>query len=323
MAHRRVAEILALASATHGLVRLDHLREIGVERGSRRRLLDAGVLEPFGGRGIYRVGGGEPTPHQRLLAAVWAAGPHAAASHRSAAWVWGLDPVDRLVLDVSIPSAGARRPAGVALHYRSSLPRGLVTTVDAITVTEPTLTLVDLASVLDADDLECAVDSALRQGLTSPARCRTVLHRLARRGRTGIGPFRSMVESRLGVDGVTDSAFEVRMVQVLRRGGLPEPVRQFEVRDRWGVIGRFDCAYPDAHVVVEADSVRHHHSRERFEADRARRTRAEAAGWRVPTFTWRQVTRRPTWVVAAVRDVLEASGWDWRSAVSSSSTSRG
>lgn len=200
------------------------------------------------------------------------------------------------------------------LHHSTDLRPGLVTTVDGIPVTEPTLTLIDLASALDADDLECAFDSALRQGLTSVRRAQAMLGRLGRRGRNGIGPFRSMVDARLKVDGVTDSKFETRMVQVLRRGGLPEPVRQITLHDRWGFVGRFDCTYPEARLLIEADSVRHHHDRARFEADRARRARAEALGWRVPTYTWHQVTRQPTWVAATVRDMLDASDWNWRDA---------
>ncbi len=314
MANRRVAEVLELAGTTHGLVRVDALRGIGIERGSRCRLLESGVLEPVGGRGVYRVAIGEPTPHQRLLAAVWSCGPDAAASHRAAAWLWNLDPIDRLVLDVSVPPTAGRRPSGVTLHYAGDLTQRLVTVVDGIPVTEPTLTLLDLASMVDDDDLECAFDSALRQGLTSLPRAQAMLRRLGRRGRNGTGRFRPLVEDRLEVDGITDTVFEMRMVQVLRRGGLPEPVRQVELHDRWGFIGRFDLAYPEAEVLLEADSVRHHHSRERFEADRARRARAEALGWRVPTFTWRQVTRRPQWVASTVRDVLDRSGWNWRSA---------
>ena len=314
MTHERVAAMLDLAGRHHGLVRLDQLADLGIDRSALSRLTRAGVVEPIGGRGIRRIAGGAPTPHQRLLASVWAAGDGAVATHRAAAWLWGIDGFDRLTIEVSTPRSGGRCTGSMTLHHSTDLFPAFVTTVDAIPVTEPTRTLIDLAAVVDLDTLECAFDSALRQGLTSPVRAEVVLRRTARRGRDGVGRFRRMYEARLELDGVPDSTFETRLVQVLRKGGLPEPTRQVDLYDSDGFIGRFDCVYPLAMVAIEADSVRHHHDRARFERDRERRSRAEAIGWRVPTFTWRQVTRRPGWVVSRVEATLDVAGWDWRNA---------
>jgi very-short-patch-repair endonuclease len=314
MTHERVAAMLELAGRQHGLVRLDQLADLGIDRSALSRLTRSGIVEPIGGRGIRRVAGGAPTPHQRLLASVWAAGDGAVASHRAAAWLWAIDGFERLTVEVSTPRSGGRCTTSVHLHHSTDLFPAFVTTVDGIPITEPTRTLIDLAAVVDLDALECAFDSALRQGLTSLARAEVVLRRMARRGRDGVGRFRRMFEARLELDGVPDSTFETRLVQVLRRAGLPEPVRQVRLYDGDGFIGRFDTAYPDAMVLIEADSVRHHHDRARFERDRERRSRAEAIGWRVPTFTWRHVTRRPGWVAGRVEAILEIAGWDWRNA---------
>lgn len=314
MTHRRVAALLSLAAEQHGLVRAAQLESVGINRSALSRLTKQGVLEPIGGLGIRRIAGGPPTPHQLLLAAVWSAGPGGVASHRSAAWLWNLEPISQLILDVSVPPNCRRRPRGVVLHYASDVASRYVTTVDGIAVTEPTMTLFDLASVVSPDDLECAFDAALRQGLTTHRRAEAILRRVGGRGRKGTGAFRTLIDSRVGSDGVTDSMFETRLVQVLRRAGLPEPVRQFEIYDGGGFVGRFDCVYPEARVAIEADSVRHHHSRVRFESDRERRSRAEGVGWRVPTFTWRQLTRRPGWVASTVDAILDHSGWAWREA---------
>jgi hypothetical protein len=314
MENRRIADMLALAAGQHGLVTTTQLAAIDIGRSAGSRLLAAGVLEPIGGPGIRRLAGGAPTPHQRLLAAVWAGGPHTVASHRSAAWLHQLDGFTWAAPEITVPRGCGRRPNGVIVHHSTDLAGPFVTTVDGLPATEPTRTLVDLAAHVDADTLEVAFDSALRQGLTSVRRAEAVLRRLTRSGRKGIAPFRRMLDDRIATDGVTDSSFETRLIQVLRRGGLPEPVRQVELHDDAGFIGRFDCAYPPAMVAIEADSVRHHHSRARFEADRERRSRAEAIGWRVPTTTWRQVTRRPQWVARTTAAILDAAGWDWRAA---------
>lgn len=71
--------------------------EAGERPGRRERLY----------RGVHRMGGAPVGDEQRLLAAVLAVGPGAAASHRAAAWVWRL--VDDLRIEVT-PLAGRASP---------------------------------------------------------------------------------------------------------------------------------------------------------------------------------------------------------------------
>jgi very-short-patch-repair endonuclease len=310
----RIAKILEVAGDHHGLIDSTRLAALGVTPKAAWRLGSVGVLLPTEWRGIRRVAGCPVTHQQRLLGAAWAAGPDAVISHCGASWLWTLDGVPQPTLEVSAPRGSGRRPKGVTLHHSTDLDPAFVTTIDGIPVTDPTRSLVDLAAEVDTATLEIAFDSALRQGLTSVRRAEAVLRRMARPGRDGVGRFRALLDTRATIDGVTDSMFETRLIQVLRRAGLPEPDRQIELYDEDAFIGRFDCGYQPARIVIEADSVRHHHSRSRFEADRARRTRAEAIGWRVPTFTWRQVTRRPLWVAERTAAILDATGWPWRSA---------
>jgi hypothetical protein len=312
MSSAQISALLRVAGVNHGLIDSPRLTDLGISASQASRLARVGVLEPTDWRGIRRVTGFSETPRQRQLGATWAAGPGSALSHRGAAWLWGLDSAPEPALEVSIPRGTARRPTGVRLHHSTDLTPSMVTTVDGIAVTEATRTLIDLAAVVDLDTLEIAFDSALRQGLTSVDRSRRLLERLARPGRPGLGNFRHLLDARRDVDAVTDSMFENRLIHVLRRGGLPEPDRQIRLDDPDGFIGRFDCGYRPALVVIEADSVRHHHDRTRFESDRRKRTRAEAIGWRVPTFTWQQVTRQPLWVADRTAAVLDATGWQWR-----------
>jgi hypothetical protein len=59
---------------------------------------------------------------------------------------------------------------------------------------------------------------------------------------------------------------------------------------------RFDAAYVNEKVAIEADSKRWHGTASRFESDREQRAVAAALGWSVVPITWRQVTMRPAWV---------------------------
>lgn len=320
MTRTRLGVALAIAGRQHQLLRQADLGRCGLDRHATSRLVRAGVLARVR-VGILRVQGSPDTWQQRLLAAVWAAGPGAAASHRSAALLWLLDGFDRQLIEVSIPTATGPRLKRAKIHYRRPLGKTSVTSIDGIPVTDATLTLIDLGSVVGPDALEAAFDSALRQGLTTLERSRNVLDRLAMENRRKLAPFRQLLDRRVEISGITESEFEVRLVQVLRHGGLPEPTRQHSLYDADGFVGRFDCAYPEAMTLIEADSERHHLDLKRFHEDRRRRTRAEALGWRVPTFTYAQITRQPAYVVRAVTDILDRSEWRWRDTIPTRSAS--
>jgi very-short-patch-repair endonuclease len=56
--------------------------------------------------------------------------------------------------------------------------------------------------------------------------------------------------------------------------------------------------------VIEVDGRAHHTTPDRFERDRERQNALVAAGWTVLRFTWRDLTTRPSAVVATVRRML-------------------
>src|SRR5688500_7622580 len=73
----------------HALITYNRVLELG---GSAALAFDRvhtkAWLSPY--RGVYRDAAAPQTPEQDLLAAVMASGELAVASHRSAAWLWGL-----------------------------------------------------------------------------------------------------------------------------------------------------------------------------------------------------------------------------------------
>jgi very-short-patch-repair endonuclease len=106
-------------------------------------------------------------------------------------------------------------------------------------------------------------------------------------------------------DGYVPPASELEALgfAVLRAGGLPDPVRQLDVGgEHW--IGRVDCAYPEARLIIEFDGRRHWQALLEAEADRERDAELAAAGWRVMRITWRQLTDDPDAVVRRVRAAL-------------------
>ncbi len=103
------------------------------------------------------------------------------------------------------------------------------------------------------------------------------------------------MEARDPATAPTESVLEDRLVAVLRRGGLPEPVRQHRVG---GV--RVDLAYPEAWLAIEADSRVWHAGRGDVQRNSAKRNLLVGLGWRVLHFTWFDVTTRPAYVLTTV-----------------------
>lgn len=208
------------------------------------------------------------------MAACLALGPAAVASHRAAGALWGLDGCGERV-EVTVAGMGERRLAGVVVHRTRALPVADRGEADGVPVTRPARTLIDLAAVLSTEELEAALDSALRDHLVSPSYLERRLEALGTRGRAGAAVLSDLLAARKH-GRPADSRRENDVVRALVAAGLPSPVRQFPFE---GI--RFDLAYPDLRIAIEFDSYRHHFGRQSWRRDTARHNRATASGWLV------------------------------------------
>jgi very-short-patch-repair endonuclease len=71
-------------------------------------------------------------------------------------------------------------------------------------------------------------------------------------------------------------------------------------------VGRVDCLWREAKVIVELDGRRFHGGAMARDADRRRDNRLFAGGWTVLRFTWWDIQERPDEVVGLVRRALLA-----------------
>lgn len=92
----------------------------------------------------------------------------------------------------------------------------------SIPTSSPTRTLLDVGSVLSNKGLEEALDSALRQSLTSVNRLRSGVDRLGGHGSRGPAALRKLLDARGDVV-PTDSALETLFTRLLRHHKLPLP----------------------------------------------------------------------------------------------------
>jgi hypothetical protein len=124
------------------------------------------------------------------------------------------------LVEVTVPRNRRRAVPGI-VHRPRTLPQVDVTTLDAITVTTPTRTLLDVAAVVPGDVVEEALDDALRRTLVSLSRLRWRMHETARRGTPGAATMRALIDARVGVSAVPQSVFETKLLRLLKLAGFP------------------------------------------------------------------------------------------------------
>lgn len=289
------------ASLHHGLFRTVDALEHGVAKDRLQTLVESGWCQRLG-VGVYRVAAAPATGRQSILAAVWAHRPGTVASHRAAAFLEHLTGYRTASPEVTLEHGANQRGRG-RVHVSLVLPASHTTVIDNIPVTRVARTLFDLAGVEPQGRVEVALDDALSRKLCTLREINRVFFALARRGRKGTATMRELLEARGEGYVPPASELERRARRVFAAGGLPLP--EFEVElGTDDIIGRVDCVWRSARLIVELDGQRFHGSHSARDADRRRDNRLVAAGWRVIRVTWRDLHDHPDAVVDQIRAAL-------------------
>jgi len=228
--------------------------------------------------GVFLIPGARRTWKGDLLAACWAGGFRAAASHRSAAALHGLAGGRRSMPEITCPR-WRRARHDLVVHESKAIEIADLTVVDGIPVTTPERTLLDLGAVCSESVVHMALDAAESRELVKLDSVRETLRRLGRPGRNGAGVLRRLLAAKSPGQRPSESEMETLLVRALRRWGFPEPVTQYEIRHDGRFVARVDAALPGWHVAIEYESVVHHAGRRALERDSARRNRILAAGF--------------------------------------------
>ena len=256
-------------------------REAGIPT---RRLSNGGFTSV--GRGVWVTRGTAVTYDLRVRAAMLVVPDTAVVSHASALHVHGLWlPTLSDVVHVTMPDG--RRPrsrAGLRVHSRRGLLARQV--VHGLPVTTAGQTFLDMASLVDGDELVVVGDHLVRP--------RGVLDELAQvvADHPG-GRFRGRAARALGLvrPGV-DSPQETRLRLAIVRFGLPEPEVNLVVRDAGGEwLGRSELGYRRERVLIQYEGDVHRTSRRQWRKDIARDESYRADGWTVLRATADDVTR--------------------------------
>ena len=289
-----------------GLITRMQALSVGVGPRDLHRMVTRGDLVAVH-RGVFRHGAAPHRSDQRRLAAVLAAGPGAALSHRSAVDVIGASGFRTDIVEVSRSTAAVLRLDGVLVHRIADLVPSDIRRVRELDVTSPARTVVDLGLVARRPFVQRVMEQWLANKVVAFADLEAVLDRVGRQGRNGSGVLRSILADRaLGVT-VADSVPEGALGELLLERGFPPLTHHHLVVLPSGATFELDWSHPDRLLGFEVDGYGVHlRSNEAFEHDRLRRNELEIHGWRILQFAGTTVVRRPHIVVDQVRRALIA-----------------
>jgi Transcriptional regulator, AbiEi antitoxin/Protein of unknown function (DUF559) len=228
---------------------------------------------------------------------IWAFGATAAALHGFDGFK--LAPPFHLVTE---RDRNVRR-VGHVIHTALDLPPLDRETASGIAVTSPTRTIIDLAKREPAKRLTSAIDSALRDGLTSENFLHGRISALRSSGRYGIPRLLAAIEGEEITRGA-HSWLERRFLEVVAGAGLPRPETQAELSRRRDRLIRVDCRFVGSNVVVELLGYRWHRTKDQMQRDAERANRLILDGFVVLQFTYSDVAERPEVVVEQLCEAL-------------------
>ncbi len=287
----RLIRVARVAKHQGGVIGNRQLRDCGVDRTTISRWDRGGRIHRFH-PAVYAVGHTAIGIRGRLIAALLYAGPGAALSHQTAAYVWKLLPTQPNLIHVTTPR-DRRSIDGVRVH------RAEITVVhhNGYPVTTVPRTLLDLATTLEFDALRRTLAEADFLNLLDPA---AIQHELGR-GRAGSKPLRAALLAHLPELARANEGVEVKFLNLCQEAGIPIP----EVNVYVGGF-KVDCVWRAGRVIVELDSTLAHGQGAAVERDRHRDLVLRRAGFEVRRYTWRQVTRQSEAVLADLRAALRS-----------------
>ena len=294
----RIAHLAARAADQHNVLTTADFDALGVSQKVRANWLRVGLLERVGTH-TFAFSGAPRTWEQSLMSALLDVGRGAVAG-RSGAALLGLDGFRREDVGLLVPRhLRNRRTNGRVVATTRPVPASDLCVVDGIRCLRAERLILE-APLFDftREELENAIDSAIRLRLTSDRRLRV---RVAEQRSLGVNGSRSLVDALVDAGG--ESKLERAFLSVLRRAGLPRPSLQVSHRDGSRLVARVDTEFDDE-LVIEVEGHATHSSRRQRQRDEQRRTELVLLGKRVIAFTYDDVMRRPEWTAATVRGAL-------------------
>jgi very-short-patch-repair endonuclease len=290
----RGSALAEVARRQHGVVSARQLAEFGFPRETIARWVKEQRLHRIH-RGVYAVGHDALSWDGRLLAAVLANEP-AVASHRTAAWIWGLLRTRPATFHLTAPSRRHRKER-VVVHYARLDPEDHLV-VDGIPVTSPARTVLDLTPNRPRRDLDRLLNRADEREILDRRRFEALAARAG--GHPGRARFATAVRDFKPETATLRSDLERRFRGLVLAAGVPVPQTNVVVEGY-----ELDCYWEAEGFAVELDVFATHGSRHSFETDRERADDLLLAGIELIRVTDIRLKREPEETIARVAAHLE------------------
>ena len=264
--------------------------EIRIRRGELVRVLP----------GIFRSSGSPDSFGARLTAASLWMGDKGFFNGETAAYLLGLDGIDKPQCITVARYAGFKTPSWLRVHRLVAEDLPPLRRVKGHRVCCVERVLLDCSAALPARRVGRAMDDALRRRLTTPQRLREFVDGDGLR-RPGNDVLRELVRGRDESDAKVRSVFEAKMLAILRRIPSHGWVADFKAV-AGGSTYFIDFFYPVARLGIECHSFKWHIGKHNEDARRDRRIRA--LGIDLLYFTWDDVCFDPAGVEQEVRAAL-------------------
>lgn len=296
---QRFQRIAALAASHHGVVSSIELHDHGVDSSLRGKWQRRGLIDRLGTRS-WALAGSTPTFERRLAAGLFDLNGCGFIAGRAAAQLHRLDGFGGDVAEFIVPRS--RRNLVTGDSVRSTVrPLGkadVVTVAGLRCLTAERLILDSPVFGFTANEIENAIDSAIRMKLASETRLR---ERVLREHSRGVNGSRLLLEAMVDTGG--ESRLERLFLRIVRTAGLDRPMLQKTYRQGTRVVARVDAYFPGG-LVVEVAGHGTHSTRRQRQIDAQRHTDLTLRGLRVITFTYEDVVGRPEWVIARLHEAL-------------------
>jgi hypothetical protein len=309
-----------LVQAQHSAFSRDQAGAAGYNRSATRSQVRQGRWQQVA-RNVFTLVGSPATWHQRLWCALLEAGPLAVLSHRTAAQLLGVPGFAKNVVELTKRETLHHELALSRLHRTSWIPPAHTTERDGLRVTSIARTVFDLAGDPDVaysrnleirrhqeeihlDRMRRVFNNSMLHSGNTVEQQAQVLATLGRRGRAGTTLMRKLLEDLSEGYIPTESELEDLFLGVCRAEGIEEPERQVS----FGIdrpLGRVDCYFRRARLIVELDS-RWHDTPDQREADGWRDLQFAAQGIVVLRIRWRHLVQEPERVMKLLREALAA-----------------